>query len=383
MKRSRSWLALAALGCGVGWAAGGTAVAADVGGIVAGATAEGRMQSDTLYGGGQNFVSVISPDIGYRLIGPTLDLSLRYDGDFYQYMGDTPRTDANHQGTLHLKDRPSARSTVAADGSLQYVTDPLALDRLGIPRTTSPVIFGIAATEEDQRLSSRWTLKLGYQFQVAHFEDPTLIDGEVHAPWLAAAYRLSMGDTLTLQYRSQIFLRVISPNGTAQTPSLAWEHRFGPRIRLDLAAGPILYVDPTGAPGWTEYVATGLIYELHHGELEFVGGRDLVGATGFGTALWADYVQGGAIARLSRRWSGRLVGTYFVDGLPPAEPAALSGYGAEAAVDYRPARDWTLEAAVDRIGQTGGAPGDGSFNLALELAAVRVTWQWGSDRRLR
>ncbi|MHB1845912.1 MAG: hypothetical protein ACYCWW_13885 [Deltaproteobacteria bacterium] len=359
--------------------------AAEIGGLVAGATAEGRVQSDTLFGGGQNFVSVISPDLGYRLIGPTLDLSLHYDGDFYQYLGDTPRTDTNQGVTLHLTDKPSARAKVAADGSVQYVTDPLALDRLGVPRTTSPVIFSTAGTEWDQRLSQRWTAKLGYQLQVAHFEDPTLVDGEVHAPWVAAAYRLTNLDTLTLKLRSQLFLRVLAPNGSAQTPSLAWDRRLATHLQLELAAGPILYVDPTGAPGWTEYGAGGLVYTLHHGELELVGGRDLVGATGFGTAMWADYVQGGAVGRLSRRWSGRLVGTYFVDGLAPAQPAALSGYGGEVAVDFRPARDWTIEAAVDRIGQTGGGPGipPAALDLALELAAVRVTWQWGSDKRLK
>ena len=359
------------------------AVGGEVGGIVAGATAEGRVQDDTLFGGGQDLVTVNSPEIGYQLRGPDLNASLRYDADLYQYIGQSPETNTNQRSYLHLKDRLGTATTLAADGTLQYVTDPLALDRLGVPRTNSPVIFSSTALEGDERLGKSWIAKLGYQFQLAHFEDPSLIDGSVHAPWASIGYQLDAADELSLRERYQLFLKIASPSGSADTASLAWSHRIGSRLRTELEAGPIYYIDPTGAPAWTPYGVAGAIYRLRHGEVELRAGRDLVGATGFGTALWAEYVQAGVESRLGRRWTGRVGATYFVDGLAPAAVAAVSGYGGEAALDFRPGRDWTVEAAVDRIGQTSAAPGTAALDLGIEVVAMRLTYQWGSDKRLR
>ncbi len=362
-------------------ASSAAARAAEVGGLVAGVTAEGRAQDDTLFGGGQDLVGVVSPEIGYRFDGQRLDLSLRYDADLYDYQGALPRYDTNQRGYLRLDAKPSRETRVLASGSVQWITDPLALDRLGLPRVTSPVLFGEAAIEGDERIAERWTLRAGEESQIVHFEDPALVDGSVHQPWIEGARAISAHDELALRVRGQFFFRVDTPAGLAQTASIGWRHRIGERLRVDLAAGPILYEAPGAAVAPTPYATGGLIWTIPHGELELRGGRDLLGATGFGTALWADYVEAGWIARLSRRWSGRLGGTYFVDGLAPNAPASLTGYAAEGAIDFLAGRDWKIEAVVDWIGQT-DVPGAGPFALGLEVVAMRVSWQWGSDRRL-
>ncbi len=362
--------------------ASAAARSAEIGAIVAGASAEGRVQDDALYGGGADVVGVISPEIGYHLDGPRLDASLRGDADLYRYQGVAPQNNANYRSYLDLKWNASRAVEVTAAGTLQWITDPLSLDRLGVPRTTSPVLFGAATVEGDDRFAEHWTARLGYQYQIAHFLDPALVDGTVHQPWMEAARQFGPEDEVALRWRSQFFLRIETPNGSSQTPSLGWKHRFSHTLRLELDAGPMYYIPPAGSGDWTPYAIGGLVLTLAHGEIELRGGRDLVGATGFGVALWADYVEAGWIGHISRRWSGRLGGTYFVNGLAPAQPAALSGYGAEGAIDYQLARDWQLEFVADRIGQT-GAPETSPLSLSLDVAAFRASYHWGSDARLR
>ncbi|MHB8418010.1 MAG: hypothetical protein ACYDCL_08030 [Myxococcales bacterium] len=363
---------------------GPAAAGAEVSGIIAGATAEERVEDDALFGGGKDLVTVVAPEIGYAVAGPKLTASLRYDPELYDYTGGIQQLDVDHHGYLHLDYRPTRRVAVKADATLQRVTDPLALDRLGVPHITgeSPVVYSAATLEADDRIAELWTARFGYDMQLAHFEQPGFIDGSTHEPWAALGRRLSREDELSLQLRGQIFLMVSDPQGFSETPSLDWRHRFGPKVRLELAAGPIAYQAVGAGTAWLPYASGAVVWTLHHGEIELRAGRDLVGATGFGV-LWADYVEGGWAGRISGRWSGRIGGSYFVNGLAPDQATAVSGYGAEVAVDFAPARDWRIEAALDRIDQTSTLAQLSALNLGLDVAAVRAVYQWGSDRRLR
>ncbi|HUB07750.1 MAG TPA: hypothetical protein VMB50_12140 [Myxococcales bacterium] len=368
----------------IGLAASPPALAAELSGLLVGATAEERVQDDALFGAGRDLVTVIAPEIGYAVAGPRLTGSLRYDADLYDYFGDTSQLDVDHHGYLHLNWLPAPRLKLQVDGTLQRVTDPLALDRLGVPRLSgeSPVVYSAAALELDDRIAERWTARFGYQMQIAHFEQPGFIDGSTHVPWAAIERRLSSADDLGLELRTEIFLRVSDPEAFAETPALDWRHRLAPTLRLELAAGPVAFQAVGAQTAWVPYAAGGFVWTLQHGEIELRAGRDLVGATGFGV-LWADYVEGGWVGRIAGRWSARLGGTYFLNGLAPDQATAVSGYGVEAALDFTPARDWRVEAAVDRVDQTSTVAQLEALDLGLDVAALRVVYHWGSDRRLR
>ncbi len=381
MPRTAARLALLALPIAVSPAAS----AAELSGLVVGATAEERVQDDAIFGAGKDLVTVVAPEIGYAFAGPRLSGSLRYDADLYDYAGDISQLDVDHHARLHLDWRPSRRIELKTDGTLERVTDPLELDRLGVPRISgeSPVVYSATAVELDDRLTERWIARFGYQMQIAHFEQPGYVDGSEHTAWAQIERRLSRHDDLSLELRGQIFLRVSSPDGFAETPLLDWRHRFTPALRFEAAAGPTAYqgVGQNGT-AWLPCASGGFIWTLRHGELEVRAGRDLVGATGFGV-LWADYVEGGWEGRIAGRWSARIGASYFVNGLAPDQPAVDSGYGVEAAVDYTPARDWRVEAAVDRVDQTSTMVQMAVLDLGMDVAAVRVIYRWGSERRLR
>jgi hypothetical protein len=150
---------------------------------------------------------------------------------------------------------------------------------------------------------------------------------------------------------------------------------------LTVRAGPVSYRGPGGQErGWVPRVNLELMRE---GELLDVGvavGHDLVGASGFANAVWADYASMVLARRFTQRFNVFGAASFFRNGRAPdmewgvfdGSPTVSQGYALSGGVEYRINRQVSAQGAVDRIAQVGVAETAGAGDLTRNVFAVRL-----------
>ena len=127
-------------------------------------------------------------------------------------------------------------------------------------------------------------------------------------------------------------------------------------------------------------VSLELMREGERSEVGFAMGHDLVGASGFSGAVWADYASLMAAHRFTAKLSAFGAASFFRNGRAPGEyytewrntTNVSQGYAVGGGVEYRLSRKLALQGAVDRIAQVGAADTAAAGDLTRNVFALRL-----------
>lgn len=332
-------------------------------------------------GGGQ-LMSKLSPQLGLRVADRTLTASAFYAADMMLRHGSGHFT-VDHRAGLEARKLLSER--LHLDGALRFwrASDPSALPRMGMARSVAPVVYARGDLAMTWLASRRVQTRLGYRFEGAQIYDqaqrpPALL----HAPFAEAWYSLTPRAALGAEYRLQYFA-LGADSALANGVAAGFRYRLGRHWGLSARVGPTLYQPSRGTQGWLPRVQLELGRESGRFDVAFAVGHDLVGASGFSHALWADYASSVLSWRAHPRV--RLFGaaSYFRNGRAPAEgwswelgstARASSGYGAGVGAEWTVSRQLGLQLTLDRYAQVGGEATDAA-ELSRNIVAVKLNYQ--------
>lgn len=320
----------------------------------------------------------LTPRLGLDLKDPTLTLESFYAADLLMRHG-SGRVTMDHRGGLSVRKRLSRRLRVEVSGGIYRVTDPTSLPRESVARSTEPVLYGQSRVYASGRLSQRVDVGAGYGFEGVKVRTAGSEAGFVHTPfvetWLRTTRRLSLG----LEYRYQGF--VFGENfQQAHGVFGALRYRLSRQTSFTARGGPVSFSAGDGSGGVIPRVKLELLHEAGPFDLGFVAGHDLVGASGFTNALWADYA--GLV--LNRHFNDRVsvygVASFFRNGRAPGEGAftwnggarVAQGYALGAGLEFKVNRYVSMQTAVDRIAQVGVDEAVLGVNLTRNVAAIRL-----------
>ncbi len=343
-------------------------------------TAEERYDDDfrLAEGAGGQLMTKLSPRLGLVMKDPRTKSEAFYAADLLVRHGSGNAT-LDHRSGLELGYALSRRLKLDFTGKLFRVTDPTSLPRQGVARSLSPTLYGLVMLSVTGRATERVDLKASYAFEGAKVYEEGRAPGFVHTPSVEAWYQETRRLSLGLEYRYQGFL-FEHEFSHAQGAFAGLRYRLSRPTTLTVRGGPILYTSPEGQAGWLPRVAVGLEREGALFDLAVAAGHDLVGASGFTNALWADYASVMVARRFNDRLSANAAASYFRNGRAPDEgafrlyesPYVSQGYAVGGSVDYRLTRYLSLQGAVDRIAQVGAGDVATGVNLARNVLAVRL-----------
>jgi hypothetical protein len=324
------------------------------------------------------FMTKLTPRLGLELKDPRSKGEIFYSPDLLVRHG-SYNTSLEHRGGLDVSYTLSRRLQLDFTSRFFRVTDPTSLPREGVARTLAPTLYGQGRLSASGRATRRWDLRASYGFEGAKVYEDGSQPGFVHAPSLEAWYRSTRRLSLGMEYRYQGFLYG-EEFSQAHGAFGGLRYRLTRPTTLTVRGGPVYYTSHEGEAGWLPRVMALLERE---GELFDMGlgvGHDLVGASGFEHALWADF----AMLTLARRFNDRLsinaAASYFRNGRAPNEgafrlsesPYVSQGYAVEGGVEYRLNRYVALQGMANRIAQVGAGDAAAGVDLARNVLAIRL-----------
>ncbi len=329
-------------------------------------------------GTGGQLMTKLTPRLGLGVKDPSLTLESFYATDLLLRHG-SGRLTMDHRGGLSVRKLLSRRLRVDVSGSLYRVTDPTSLPRESVARAVQPVLYGQGRVYVSGRASRRVDVGVGYGMEGVKVLEGDHATGFVHTPfvetWLRATRRLSLG----AEYRYQAFLygdELDQAHGAAA----ALRYRLTRQTTFTGRAGPVSYVGADGTRGLLPRVKLELMHEAGRFDMGFVAGHDLVGASGFSNALWADYAGLVFNHHFTHRLSAYGATSFFRNGRAPDEGAftlgggsrVAQGYALGAGLQFRVNEYVSVQGAVDRIAQVGVDGAAEDFGLTRNVAAVRL-----------
>jgi hypothetical protein len=323
------------------------------------------------------------PQLGLRLDQRRTIFETFYGPDIL-WRSSSGQVQLDHRAAIELHTDASRTAHVDAVGRFWDTSDPLSLPRQGLARTLARTMYGIGQLGWRQEFAPRWSFLLGYRFEGAKVEEPDHPPGFLNAPSIEVDYRLTRRADLGAEYRLQLF-KFGDNNAIAHSPGLVWKYRLSRSASIKVSAGAAFYrehLDPSKngiVPRFEIDVAQRITKRL---EWIFAVGHDLVGASGFSTAVWADY------SSLTLSWQVlqklRLFGygSFFRNGPMPnigvfplkvdQEKGVAAGYGLGAGAEWRFNRHVAIQASYDRIDQVGSVD-PVQTSLTRNIVAGRLT----------
>lgn len=335
-----------------------------------------RLHPDGAAGG--QMMTKLSPRLGLDAKDETLKLESFYAADFLVRHG-SGNMSLDHRGGVTVRKLLSRRLRVEASGSLFRVTDPASLPRDSVARSNQPVVYGQTRVYVSGRATRTVDVGAGYGFEGVQVLEAGRDAGFVHTPFVEAWLRTSRRLSLGAEYRYQAFLYGDSFQ-QAHGVSGALRYRLTRQTTVTLRGGPVAFQGQDGTGGVLPRVKLELLHELPRFDLGFVAGHDLVGASGFTNALWADYAGLVLNKHLSHRLSLYGVGSFFRNGLAPGrgvfswgtDPRVAQGYALGAGLEFKVNKYVSMQAAVDRIAQVGTNEAAAGVNLTRNVGAIRL-----------
>ncbi|RKG92770.1 hypothetical protein D7V97_40555 [Corallococcus sp. CA053C] len=345
-------------------------------------TAEERFDNDLRLGanaaGGQ-FMTKLSPRLGLDVKNEQLTLDTFYATDLLARHG-SGKTTLDHRGGFGFRDVLSRRLRLDASAKAFRVTDPTSLPRDGLARSTSPTFYAQTKVGLTGRVTERMDVRGNYSFEATRIIEPGREAGYAHTPSVELWYRSTRRLSLGAEYRYQGFLYA-GDYSQAHGASAALRYRLSRPTTLTVKGGPVRYL-PSDASrgGWLPRVSLELMREGERSEVAFAIGHDLVGASGFSGAVWADFASLMAAHRFTAKLSAFGVASFFRNGAAPAEnytqwrntTNVSQGYAVGGGVEYRLSRKLALQGAVDRIAQVGAADTAAAGDLTRNVFALRL-----------
>jgi opacity protein-like surface antigen len=348
-------------------------------------TVEERFDDDLRLGGadatGGQLMTKLSPRLGVDVKDERLTLESFYASDVLARHG-SGKVTLDHRGGLDVARVLSRRLKLDAGGRVFRVTDPTSLPRDGLARSASPTFYAQAHVGMTGRLTERLDLRAGYAFEATRIIEPGRLAGYAHTPSVELWYRSTRRLSLGLEYRYQGFV-YDKQYSQAHGATVGLRYRLTRPTTLRVSGGPVRYLPPSGEQGgWAPRVKLELAREGEAFDVAVGVGHDLVGASGFSSALWADY----ASAVLAHRFTGKLsafgAGSFFRNGKAPGvaygewrnTTRVAQGYALGGGVEYRVDRKLSFQGAVDRIAQVGAGGAAGAVDLTRNVMAVRLNY---------
>ena len=345
-------------------------------------TAEERYDDDfrlTDGGTGGQFMTKLTPRLGLEMKDRRTTGEGYYAADLLMRHGSGNVSLDNRTG-VQLRHTLSRRPRLDFTGRLFRVTDPTSLPREGLARTLSPIIYGQARVSATGRVTQRLDVSARYAFEGAKVFEDGREPGFVHTPSVEAWYRSTRRLSLGMEYRYQGFVYG-DEFSQAHGAFAGLRYRLTRQTTFTVRGGPVLYTSPEGESEVLPRFAAELAREGELFDVGVVVGHDLVGASGFTNALWADYASLMFARRINQRWSVYGAGSFFRNGRAPSDGAfslkdtayVSQGYAVGGGVEFRMNRHLTLQGAVDRIAQVGAGDEEAAgVDLARNVLAVRL-----------
>ncbi len=347
--------------------------------------AEERYDDDVLVrtaaGTGQ-LMTKISPQAGLDLADETLTFKSFYALDLLVHHG-SGTTGLDHRGGLDVKKLLTRTLELDAKAQVWRVSDPTSLPRLGLARTYAPILYGKASLAAKKDLSERWQGTLGYRFEGAQVYEADRLPGFAHAPYAQTWFKASRRTELGLEYRYQLF--TYGPErSNAHGAFAGYRYQLTRQTTFTAQAGPVFYVADDGTQGLLPRVSLELGHEAGRLELGAALGHDLVGASGFTSAVWADFASLVAGYHFSQALRAFGAASYYRNGKAPNTgvipgqvdavtglPTTTQGYALGLGLEWRFLRQASLQGSFDRIAQVGAVDAAG-LALTRNIAAVRL-----------
>jgi hypothetical protein len=413
MDARRTSLASALLGAAALAAPAGRASAAPLNELSVATGFDSAYDSNVFNGRGPDFVNRISPHASWRLIDPRIKVGAAYDLGVWTYAVGKADNSINHRAVLSIEGRPTRRLTITTSDEFTRAEDPGYLTRIGVVAPQIGIFDNVADATIGYAFARRVYGSLSYTNHLAWFDHfsaaqiaaglAPLFNGMDHTPQGALLVRITRLDDLRLGFRAQVF--DAGPQGESLTqfslgasysPTVGWRHQFIREVEIVADAGPLFYQrldgssNVPGAPdsGVTWRLGARLRYYAPIWRASLSYTRDLVGATGIGSAIWADYVY----AQVGYHYLDRLDlsagGGFFRNGRAVDQPTAYDGFTADLLADWRVIAYFRVGAYYSlRWQQTGpGAVAPGTAappfpNITRNIVGIRLLAVLGADAR--
>ncbi len=405
---------IAALALAAATLAGAAAEAAPVNELSASASLDSAYDGNVYNSRGPDFVNRITPHASYRLIDPRFKIESAYDFSYWTYALGKAENSLNHRADLSLEGHPTRRLTLKVEDEFSRAEDPGFLSRLGVVAPQIGIFDNVADALIGVNVVRRVVADLGYTYHWARFDPyslmqaltfPPLYDGAEHDLQGFTGFAITRRDDLRFGGRFQLFTagpQATDANrwdiGDTYSPTLGWRHQFLPTLEATADAGPVFYdslagsqniVDALGnrvAPnsGWTWRAAAMLRYNTPSWRASAGYVHDLLGATGAGTALWADAVYAQAGYHYLEKFDAHVGVGYFRNGAAVNQPWAYDGVTVDTFVDWRVIDYFRVGAYYTlRWQQTGpGVVAAGQFpNVTRNIVGLRLLAVLGADAR--
>jgi hypothetical protein len=368
--------------------------------------------SNVFNGRGPDFVNRIDPHASYRLVDPRVKLGLSYDLGYWTYALGKAENSVNHRADFFVDGNPTRRLYLKASDEFSRAEDPGFLSRIGVVAPQIGIFDNVADANAEYNFARRVFGGVGYTYHWARFDaftpqqamtSPPLFDGAEHDAAANLGVRITRLDDLRLTGRYQLFTagpQSIDANrwdiGDTYAPTVGWRHQFLRELEATVDVGPLFYQSLHDAVNVPTAPGSGVTYRLGallrwytptwRASASYT--HDLVGATGAGTALWADYVYAQAGYHFFDRLDVHVGAGYFRNGIAPAQAWAYDGVNGDVIADWRVIDYLRLGAYYtlrwQRTGPGAVAPGAevAQFpSVTRNIVGVRLLAVLGADAR--
>ena len=361
---------------------------------------------------GPDFVNRITPHASYRLLDPRVKLETSYDFSYWTYALGKAENSLNHRAAVSVEGHPTRRLTMNIADEFSRAEDPGFLSRIGVVAPQIGIWDNVADALIGVNIVRRVFASLGYTNHLASFDHysatmtgfPPLYDGMEHDGQAFTSFAVTRRDDLRFTGRAQLFTAgpqsVDSTRwdiGATYSPTVGWRHQFLPMLEATADAGPAYYqslggagniVDAMGTPvapgsGWTWRGSALLRYNTPSWRTSVGYVHDLLGATGAGTALWADALYAQAGYHWLEKFDAHVGVGYFRNGAAVNQAWAYDGVIADTFVDWRVVDYFRVGAYYNLRWQESG-PGvvgvGGAFpTVTRNIVGIRLLAVLGAD----
>lgn len=363
---------------------------------------------------GSDFVNRITPHASYRLINPRIKLETSYDFSYWTYALGKANNSLNHRALVDMEAQVSRRVVLKLGDEFSRAEDPGFLSRIGVVAPQIGIFDNVADALVGVNIVRRVFASLGYTNHLASFDRynatmadlPPLYDGMEHDGQAFTSFAVTRRDDLRFTGRAQLFTAgpqsVDSTRwdiGATYSPTVGWRHQFLPTLEATADAGPAYYqslgganniVDAMGNPvapssGWTWRGSALLRFNTPSWRSSVGYVHDLLGATGAGTALWADALYGQVGYHYLEKFDAHVGVGYFRNGAAVNQAWAYDGVTADTFVDWRVVDYFRVGAYYTLRWQEAG-PGvvgtGGQFpSVTRNIVGVRLLAVLGADAK--
>jgi hypothetical protein len=398
-----------------------TATAKPVNELSVAAGIDSAYDDNVFNGRGPDFVNRIAPRASWRLIDPRVKAAAEYDLGVWTYAFGKASNSINHRIAASVEGTPTRRLTLKIGDEFVRAEDPGFLTRIAVVAPQIGIIDNTLDALAGYAIARRVYGDVAYTWHHAQFDPytatqiaaglPTLYNGDEHDFNALGDVRVTRTDDFRFAGRAQIFtagpqdvagqasLNTSSwrwRQGASYSPAVGWRHRFLRELELIADVGPIFYdrlagsEHIPGAPpsGWTWRLASNLRWYTPTWRASISYAHDLLGATGVGSAVWADYAYAQAGYHFGEKLDVHVGGGYFRNGVAVNQPFSYDGFTVDTMVDWRVLQYLRVGAYYtlrwQRTGPGAVPPGAALApfpNVTLDIVGVRMLAVLGADAK--